>query len=104
MEKEIEPIPEDFASLEEAQDFWETHDTADYNLQKVEDVNIDIRTMTLEIQLEAKIAYQLLKIADEKEISIDDLVNALLKGGLETYETLVGKISTSEEGKYGSTN
>ncbi len=92
MEKEIEPIPEDFVSIEKAQEFWETHDTADYNFKKVEDVNIDIETMTLEIQLEAKIAYRLLKIADEKENSLDKLVNALLKSGLESYEILVGKI------------
>lgn len=92
MEKEIEPIPEDFVSIEKAQDFWETHDTADYNFKKVENVNIDIETMTLEIQLKVEIAYKLLKIADEKKISLDELVNALLKSGLESYEILAGKI------------
>ncbi|MBC8231508.1 hypothetical protein H8E77_18315 [bacterium] len=92
MEKEIEPIPEDFVSIEEAQEFWETHDTTDYNFEKVEGFNIDIETMTLEIQLKAKIAYKLLKIADEKKISIDELINAILKSGLESYEILAGNI------------
>jgi len=28
--KHIDPIPEKFASLEEASDFWDTHDAGDY--------------------------------------------------------------------------
>lgn len=28
--KRVDPIPEEFASLEEAVEFWETHDTMDY--------------------------------------------------------------------------
>jgi len=91
MAKKIDSLPEDFGSLEAAEEFWEAHDTTDYPSKKVEDVNIDIQTMTLELQLESKVAYRLLKIADEKGISIDALVNALLKSGLESYEILVGK-------------
>ena len=53
---------------------------------------INSETMMLEIQLDAKVAYRLLRIADETGISIDALVNALLKSGLESYEILVGKI------------
>ncbi|MBI1929167.1 hypothetical protein HYR99_33595 [Candidatus Poribacteria bacterium] len=92
MAKKIDSLPEDFGSLEAAAEFWETHDTTDYPSRKVEDVKIDIQTMMLEIQLDAKVAYRLLRIADEKGISIDALVNALLKSGLESYEILVGKI------------
>jgi len=28
--KEIDPLPEEFASYEEAAEFWDTHDTTDY--------------------------------------------------------------------------
>jgi len=28
--KHVDPIPEEFASYEEAAEFWDTHDTADY--------------------------------------------------------------------------
>jgi len=90
MAKEADVIPENFASIEKAEEFWEGHDTSEYNLTRVEDVKVDIKTLTLEIQLEAKIAYFLLKIADEKGVSLDELVNALLKNGLETYEILMG--------------
>ncbi len=29
-DKKIDPIPEHFASIEEASDFWDTHDAGDY--------------------------------------------------------------------------
>ena len=29
-QKQIDPIPEEFASYEEAAEFWDTHDTTDY--------------------------------------------------------------------------
>jgi hypothetical protein len=91
MEKRIDSLPEDFGSLEAAEEFWEVHDTTDYPSKKVKGLCIEVQTMTLELQLEAKVAYWLLKIADEKGISIDELVNALLKNGLESYEIWVGK-------------
>lgn len=28
--KQVDPIPEEFASYEEAAEFWDTHDTTDY--------------------------------------------------------------------------
>jgi hypothetical protein len=36
-QKQIDPIPEEFSSLEQAAEFWDTHDTTDYpdNFDKV---------------------------------------------------------------------
>jgi hypothetical protein len=31
MKNESDPIPEEFASYEEAAEFWDTHDTSDYS-------------------------------------------------------------------------
>ncbi len=28
--KQVDPIPEEFSSYEEAAEFWDTHDTTDY--------------------------------------------------------------------------
>jgi hypothetical protein len=89
---ETDLLPEEFASLEAAAEFWETHDTTDYPSKQVNDVTVDIQTMTLELQLDAKVAYRLLKIVDEKGLSIDELATALLKNGLDSYEILAGKI------------
>jgi len=36
-----DPLPEDFDSLEEFWEFWDTHSTADYEDQ-MEDVDVDI--------------------------------------------------------------
>ncbi|HEV7375566.1 MAG TPA: CopG family antitoxin [Pyrinomonadaceae bacterium] len=30
LQKNVDPIPEEFASYEEAAEFWDTHDTTDY--------------------------------------------------------------------------
>ncbi|BAZ14261.1 hypothetical protein NIES4071_61010 [Calothrix sp. NIES-4071] len=38
--KFIEPIPEEFASYEEAGEFWDTHDTTDY-LEDFETVPVE---------------------------------------------------------------
>ena len=42
--KERDPLPESFASIEEAADFWGTHSLADYWDQTIEikDVKIDL--------------------------------------------------------------
>ena len=41
--KKRDPLPEHFASLEEAAEFWETHDSADYNEYFTPvDVEVDI--------------------------------------------------------------
>jgi hypothetical protein len=38
-------LPEDFASLDEFWDFWDSHSTADYeDLMDEVDVNVDIRS------------------------------------------------------------
>ena len=30
-QKQVDPLPEEFASYEEAAEFWDTHDTTDYS-------------------------------------------------------------------------
>jgi hypothetical protein len=38
--KQVDPIPDEFASYEEAAEFWDTHDTTDY-LSSFETVSVD---------------------------------------------------------------
>jgi len=49
--KAIDPIPEEFASYEEAADFWDTHDTTDY-LEFLQPVEVDARFRKRYIELE----------------------------------------------------
>ena len=61
MEKHKSPLPEEFASVEAAQEFWETHSTADY-WDEMEDVDIQI-SPTLRAKLETKKLYRLLGLS-----------------------------------------
>ena len=46
--KSRDPLPEHFASLEEAAEFWDTHDSSDYEEYFVDvDVEVDLKTRSL---------------------------------------------------------
>jgi hypothetical protein len=50
--KHVDPLPEEFASYEEAAEFWDTHDTTDYPeaFQTVE-VETEFRAGTMRLRL-----------------------------------------------------
>ena len=54
--KQIDPIPEEFASYEAAAEFWDTHDTTDYPdaFQTVKVVS-ELRNRHYEIEIEADV-------------------------------------------------
>ena len=78
---ERDPLPESFASLEEAGEFWDTHDSADY-----EDLMEDF---TFEIDLTEKPTYyfavakdmvaSLHTIAQQQGVSTQTLINLWLQ-------------------------
>jgi len=50
--KRVEPIPEEFASYEEAADFWDTHDTTDYpDVFRTVEVKTEFRGRYYEIEI-----------------------------------------------------
>ncbi len=56
MLKNKEPIPEQFTSIEEIQEFWDTHSTADY-WDEMEDVEMEL-SPALQAKLEMKKMYR----------------------------------------------
>lgn len=58
------PIPEDFASAEEAAEFWDRHSTADYE-DLMEDVEVEL-SPALRSRLERKKAYRLFGFSTEQ--------------------------------------
>ena len=82
-----EPIPETFNTLEEAAEFWDTHDTADYEeyLKEVKDVEINIKTITREVQFEPEVALQVARLAKVKGTSFSVLVNSWIKEKLNIF-------------------
>jgi len=85
--KKKEPIPETFNTIEEAVEFWDTSDTTDYEeyLKVVKDVEIDIKTITREVQFEPEVALQVARLAKAKGISFSVLVNSWIKEKLDFF-------------------
>ena len=51
------PLPEEFASIEEVQEFWDTHSTADY-WDEMEDVDMGL-SPAFQAKLETKKLYHI---------------------------------------------
>ncbi|MBC8231930.1 hypothetical protein H8E77_20460 [bacterium] len=80
---ERDPIPENFASIEEAAEFWETHSLADY-WDVTREVYFDVN---LKPQIDKEILQKVKKIASHNGVSVEVLINQWLKEKLEAYAT-----------------
>jgi len=74
--KSRDPLPEHFDSLEEAAEFWDTHDSADYE-EYMRDVefDIDIKRRTYLISLDGELYRKVENIARKKGVPTETLVN-----------------------------
>jgi len=79
-DKKIEPIPDEFSSYEEAAEFWDTHDTADYPEAFV-DVNFDVKLKgrRFEIDIDEDVMELLKKEAKKTHMRPGKLASKLLK-------------------------
>jgi hypothetical protein len=77
--KTHDPIPANFKTLDEFDEFWSTHSLADYDdLQH--DVYFNIRLGNEEsITLKPSLARELRKRARQRKLSVDALVNWMLE-------------------------
>ena len=80
MSKQIDPIPEEFASYEEAAEFWDTHDTTDYPdaFQTVKVVS-ELRGRHYEIEIEADVVKALRTQARQRGVTLSQLASQLLR-------------------------
>ena len=75
-----DPIPESFASAEEAGEFWDTHDLGEYLDQtKDADVNFNLKRRHFFIGIEPGIAQDLQRISEREGISTETMANLWLK-------------------------
>jgi hypothetical protein len=76
--KKREPIPEQFESVEEAADFWDTHSLADY-WDQVHEVEIEVRAhRRRRVTLDPDIWDQIVNQARIRGVSPETLVNLWL--------------------------
>ncbi len=77
--KKPDPIPDHFESVEEAAEFWDSHDLADYQDSTTEaEFEVDIRRRVYLTALEPGLAKQLTVIAHRQGISTETLINVWL--------------------------
>jgi hypothetical protein len=73
-------ISEEFSSIKEAADFWDTHDLTDF-WEDTKEIKCDSRVPSVPryIPLEKEIAEKIVKISRQQHISSETLVNLWIK-------------------------
>lgn len=75
-----DPLPEHFASLEEAAEFWDTHDSGDYDEYFVNvECEVALKKRTLLISVDGALYDEVRAIAKKKRIPADKLVSRWIK-------------------------
>ncbi len=78
--KNIDPLPDTFASEEEAAEFWDTHSTSDYKeyLEPV-DMTIDIKRRHFEIEIDRESFVALYTYAKKVKKTVKNIASSILK-------------------------
>ncbi len=77
--KKRDPIPEHFNRIEEAAEFWDSHDLTDYwDLTKEAQFEVDIQRRVFLTALEPELAKKLVARAREQGVSTETLINVWL--------------------------
>ena len=78
--KQTDPLPEEFASYEEAAEFWDTHDTADY-LESFETVAVEaeLKRRRYEVEIDEELMRALAEQAQKRGIAVSQLVGEMLR-------------------------
>lgn len=79
-----EPIPKHFKSIDQAAEFWDNHDLADYwDLTKEIQFDVNLQRRTFLTALEPKLAKKLTEVARKQGVSSETLVNVWLTEKIE---------------------
>ena len=76
---ERDPLPEQFDSLEEAGEFWDTHSSADYE-EYMHEVHFDVelKRRSHEVRVTDQLLREVRKIARQQGVTTETLVNLWL--------------------------
>ncbi|MGH9842541.1 MAG: CopG family antitoxin [Blastocatellia bacterium] len=78
--KKRDPLPEEFKSLEEAGEFWDTHSSADYEdyMQEVH-FEVDLKRSVKEVRIADHVLREVRKIAHQQGLAAETLINLWLQ-------------------------
>lgn len=78
-----DPIPEYFASYEEAGEFWDNHSTDDYeDIMEDVEVQFDGRRRRFFVEVQDDTFWKARALAKSRQLTVEQLVNQLLESEL----------------------
>lgn len=78
--KRVDPIPEEFASYEEAAEFWDTHDPEDYpDAFRPVKATVELRRRRYEIELDEEVVKMLRAAARRQKKTISQVASEILR-------------------------
>ncbi|MBI3912709.1 MAG: hypothetical protein HY327_00725 [Chloroflexi bacterium] len=82
--KRRDALPERFATVEEFEQFWDTHSLADYeDVWREVQFDVTLPAHTLAVPLEPELAREIQKRARKERVPVNELVNRWLKQQLQ---------------------
>ena len=77
--KKCDSLPEEFSSLEEAGEFWDTHSSSDYEAEMKElRFEVELKNRAHEVRLTNQLWQEMRKIARKQGVATETLVNLWL--------------------------
>ena len=78
--RQVDPLPDEFGSYEEAAEFWDTHSITDYEefLEPV-DVEVDLQRRHFEIEVDEESFRALRETAEKERKPVKQLASEILK-------------------------
>ncbi len=78
--KNVDPIPEEFASYEEAAEFWDTHDTTDYpDAFETVEVQTELKRRRFEVEVDEVVMQVLRERARKRGVTVSQIVRDLVR-------------------------
>jgi DNA-nicking Smr family endonuclease len=79
-QKQVDPLPEEFRSYEEAAEFWDSHDTTDYP-DSFETVTVEskLERRRYEVEIDEDLMKALSEEAQERGVAVSRLVSDMLR-------------------------
>jgi predicted DNA binding CopG/RHH family protein len=78
--KHIDPIPDEFASYEEAVEFWDTHDTTDYpDSFETVSVEAEFKQRRYEVEIDEETMKVLKLQAEKRGLPVSNVLSELLR-------------------------
>lgn len=83
--KQTEQIPEEFESYEEAAEFWDTHDTTDYDTEfETVEAEVKLERRRFEIEIDADLMPVLTEQAHKQGVKVKNVVSDILREKLQS--------------------